>query len=230
MIGTQQTPDGPSGTRSRRTRMCAVTRDVLPEAQLIRFVAAPDGTLVPDLKASLPGRGIWIGAWRGRVAEALRKGVFQRGLKRPLNTAADLPDQVARRLRDAALGRFSLARKAGSVLAGFGKVEAALGREPIAALVVAADAADDGVRKLRQALHRRFGEHVPFPVVRLFACEELSLAIGLPNVIHAAVLQGPAGTSFADAALRLRRYDDAGDGLSGEREPGRQDTIFGTSE
>jgi predicted RNA-binding protein YlxR (DUF448 family) len=53
--------------------MCAVTREVLPESQLIRFVAAPDGSLVPDLRAKLPGRGIWIGASRERVQQALKK-------------------------------------------------------------------------------------------------------------------------------------------------------------
>ena len=143
--------------RAGRTRMCAVTRQVRPEAELIRFVAAPDGALVPDLKARLPGRGIWVGAERGTVDEALKRKVFQRGLKRQVAAPADLADAVAARLREAALGRLGLARRAGAVVTGFAKVEAAIAGEALAALIAASDAAADGQRKMGQALRRRFG-------------------------------------------------------------------------
>jgi predicted RNA-binding protein YlxR (DUF448 family) len=197
--------------RTPRTRMCAVTRAVLPESELIRFVAAPDGSIVADLKARLPGRGVWVGAERKRVAEAVKRNVFPRALQRQLSLPADLPDQVAARLKEATLGRLGLARKAREVVAGFAKVKAVIGNEPLAAIVLAADAAEDGERKISQALHRCFGSEVPVPVLRLFGSEELSLAIGRPNVIHAAVLQGPAGNSFVEAANRLQRYEGAED-------------------
>ncbi len=83
--------------------------------------------------------------------------------------------------------------------------------------MIAADAAEDGVRKIGQALRRRFGAAVPVPVFRHFSAAELGLAIGRPDVIHAAVLQGPAGRSFVEAAIRLQRYDGAGDGLTEKR-------------
>jgi uncharacterized protein len=203
--------------REGRTRMCAVARAVLPESQLIRFVAAPDGTVVADLKARLPGRGIWVGATRGAVAEAVKRNVFSRGLKEQLRPPADLPDQVAARLKEHALGRLGLARKAGAVLAGFSKVEAAIANEGLAALVIASDAAADGVRKIMQAVTRRFGSAVPIPVIRFFSAAELGLAIGRPDVIHAAVLQGPAGGSFVEAANRLQHYSGVSAGEAGER-------------
>jgi predicted RNA-binding protein YlxR (DUF448 family) len=196
--------------------MCAVTRAVMPEARLIRFVAAPDGAIVPDLKARLPGRGIWVGATREAVAEAVKRNVFSRGLKCATRPAGDLPAIVEARLREQALGRLGLARKAGAVVAGFAKVEAAVAHDRLAALVVASDAAADGVRKVAQAVRRRFGNGAPFPVIRLFSAAELGLAIGRPDVIHAAVLQGPAGISFTEAAVRLRRYSGAS---GGEAEP-----------
>ena len=115
-----------------RTRMCALTREVRPEAELIRFVAAPDGSVVADIRARLPGRGVWVGRDRKAVAEAVRKNVFARSLKAPVKPAADLADQVAARLREAALGRLGLARKAGAVVAGFAKVEAAITRGDLA--------------------------------------------------------------------------------------------------
>ena len=205
------------GRGKGRTRMCAVTRAVAPERDLIRFVAAPDGTVVADLKAKLPGRGIWVGATRETVAEAVKRNVFSRGLKEQLRPPADLADQVAARLKDYALGRLGLARKAGAVAAGFAKVEAAISGGRVAALVIASDAAADGVRKIEQALKRRFGLEIPISVIRLFSAAELGLAIGRPDVIHAAVLQGPAGESFVEAANRLQRYSGASFGETEHR-------------
>lgn len=205
------------GARGERSRCCAVSRAVLPEAELIRFVAAPDGTVVADLKRRLPGRGVWVGLDRARVAEAVRKNVFARGLKQPVRATPDLPDQVAARLREAALGRLGLARKAGAVVAGFAKVEAAVGRESLGALLIAADAAADSRRKMEQVLGRRPAELPAVTVLRRFASEEMGLALGLPNVIHAGVLQSPAGMSFVEAAIRLQRYEGVGEGRFDEQ-------------
>jgi len=197
--------------------MCALTRAVKPEAELIRFVAAPDGSVVPDIKAKLPGRGVWIGLDRGSVAQAARRNVFARSLKAPVRAAPDLADQLAALLRDAALGRLGLSRRAGGLVTGFMKVEATLACAQIAALLLAADAAEDGARKMAQAVHRNFPNGAPFPALRLFSSAELGLATGLPNVIHAAVLQGPAGKSFVEAALRLQRYEGVGGGAKDDR-------------
>ncbi|SEQ50981.1 hypothetical protein SAMN05216548_10580 [Faunimonas pinastri] len=198
-----------------RERTCIVTRQVLPETDLIRFVPAPDGTVVADLRRRLPGRGVWVSLDRERVAEAVRKNLFARSLKAAVKAPAELPDQVEARLRELALGRFGLARKAGAVVAGFSKVEAAIARDQLAGLVTASDGADDGRRKIEAALRRRFASSetpVPRPqLIRIFATEELGLALGRPNVIHAAVLHSPAGRSFVDASIRLRRYIGAAD-------------------
>jgi predicted RNA-binding protein YlxR (DUF448 family) len=211
--------------RAGRTRMCAVTRAVLPESELIRFVAAPDGSVVADLRAKLPGRGIWVGAKRRLIEEAVKRNAFQRGLKQPLTASADLPGRVGDRLKEAALGRLGLARKAGAVAAGFAKVEAAIGNDSLAGVILAADAAEDAGRRVAQALHRRFGKAPRMPLLRLFGSEELSLALGRPNVIHAAVLQGPAGKSFMEAAIRLQRYDGADDGQAEIGLAGPQDMM-----
>ncbi len=205
--------------------MCALTRAVKPEAELIRFVAAPDGTVVADIRAKLPGRGVWLSLDRRTVGEAVRKNTFARGLKKPVRPAADLADQVAARLREAALGRLGLARKAGAALAGVAKVEAAVAGESLAAVLIAADAADDGRRKMEQALRRRFGEAARPPVIRLFGAADLGLAMGRPNVIHAAVLQSPAGRSFVDATARLRRYEGIGEGEAVDRADVPQDMV-----
>ena len=65
--------NGPRTDRSATMRMCAVTREVRPIGELIRFVVAPTGEVIPDLKRKLPGRGLWVSASRRTVAEAGRR-------------------------------------------------------------------------------------------------------------------------------------------------------------
>ncbi len=194
--------------RTGRTRMCILTRRVSPEADLLRFVAGPDGALVPDLRARLPGRGVWVGLDRAIVAEAISRKLFARALKADVTAGPGIADDVAALLRKAALGRLGLARKSGAAVAGFAKVEAALAKGPVAALLTASDAADDALRKITGRLRARAREEPGKNTlhIRAFDADELGLALGRPNVIHAAVLRGPAGRSFLESAVRLIRY------------------------
>jgi predicted RNA-binding protein YlxR (DUF448 family)/ribosomal protein L30E len=215
LTATQDRDRAASRPKDGRTRMCAVTRRVLPERELVRFVATPGGEIVPDLKARLPGRGVWVSLDRTTIAAALRKGVFARALHAAVVAPEDLPDRVAALLRQAALGRLGLARKAGDAAVGFVATEQALAAGGALALVIAADGAEDGRRKIRQALHRGGASAPAVGVFERFGSEELGLALGRSHVIHAAVLRGPAGRSFMDAADRLERYLGAGGGRAG---------------
>ena len=79
--------NGPRTDKSATMRMCAVSREVRPIDELIRFVVAPSGDVIPDLKRKLPGRGLWVEASRRTVAEAVRRHQFSRGFKRSVRAA-----------------------------------------------------------------------------------------------------------------------------------------------
>lgn len=202
-------------------RTCIVTRRAGTPATLIRFVAGPDGALVPDLRGKLPGRGAWVGASRALVEEAARRKLFAKGLRRQVAVPASLADDIDALLSRDALQALSMANKAGAVTTGFSKVEARIEKGGIAALVHAAEAADDGVRKLRQALKRTFGDDaVAIPVLRTFDERELSLAIGGAGVIHAALVAGPGSDGFLARWRRLTRFRGETDGESASAENG----------
>jgi len=190
-------------TAAAAERQCAVTRIVRPREALIRFVVDPEGRVVPDLKARLPGRGVWVTAAADVVAEAARKGHFARGFQRTVAVAPDLATLVESLLARAALGALALANKAGQVVAGFAQVAEALDRGRVAGLIHAAEAAEDGKRKLDSKLR---GGDPDAPVVGRFTGEELSLALGRPYVVHAAVTGGGAGAGFLTAVARLERF------------------------
>ncbi len=188
-------------------RRCILTRLERDPDDLLRFVADPEGRLVPDLSRKLPGRGVWVTADKASVAAATKANAFAKGLKRPVTVAPDLPQAVEALFVKRVLEALSLANKAGLVTTGFEKVEALIGSGRAAALVQGADAAEDGKRKLDRkfaAIQRDSGK--AGPVVDWLTIEQLSLAIGRSNVVHAALKQGGATQRFLREAERLRRY------------------------
>ncbi len=206
------------------TRTCIVTREALPTERLIRFVAAPDGAVVPDLRHRLPGRGVWVTADAGHVATAEKRRLFARGLQAEVRVEPGLADRVALLLREAALSALSMARKAGALLTGFTKVDGALRDQPVVALIHALDAGNDGVQKLDGLARRRTeSTGAPLPVIRIFESGELDLALGRTNVIHAALLAGPAGNNA------LNRFRALADYLGGDKSAGDAPTSARTA-
>ena len=206
--------NGPRTDRSATMRMCAVSREVRPVDELIRFVLSPQGEVVPDLKRKLPGRGLWIAASRARVAEAVRRNQFSRGFKADVRAARTLPADTENLLVRSAVEALAMAAKAGQVVSGFAKVEEALGGGQATALIHASDGAADGIRKLDAKVRQRGGNHgesPPFPIVTALTSAELDLALGRANVIHAALLAGPAGKTFLSRSQILVRYRMADD-------------------
>lgn len=200
--------------REMNDRTCIVTRMHREADDLIRFVAAPDGTVVADLKRKLPGRGCWVSADRRTVDEAVRKKLFARALKAGVTASEDLGASVDRLLATAALGSLGLARKAGAVATGSAKVEAAVRAGKARLVLHALEAAPDGMRKIDQARRAvALGGGPEVPALSLFTSDEFDLALGGINVIHAAVLEGPAAEAFIKRARLLERYRGGADGM-----------------
>ncbi|MBR1251716.1 RNA-binding protein [Bradyrhizobium sp. AUGA SZCCT0169] len=206
--------NGPRTDRSATMRMCAVTREVRPIDELIRFVVSPQGEVVPDLKRKLPGRGLWVSASRRTVAEAVRRNQFSRGFKRDLRVAATLPADTEALLVRSCTEALAMVAKAGQVVSGFSKVEGALRDGEAQALIHASDGAADGIRKLDAIARQKRGnadESAEFPIVNVLTSAELDLALGRSNVIHAALLAGPASKTFLSRCQILVRYRMADD-------------------
>jgi uncharacterized protein len=184
-------------------RTCIVTRQQKPATAMIRFVIAPDGEVVADLRRRLPGRGVWVTAKSDLVAAAEKKHLFQRGFGEPVKVAPGLAGRVADQLAAAAESALALARKAGSAIAGFGKIEAALGGETVVALIHAREAAADGIAKLASAARRAGAKP---EIVNVFKGEQLDLAFGRANVIHAALLAGPASDNVLARVRALTAF------------------------
>jgi uncharacterized protein len=195
-----------SGPRTRGPeRLCIATRAVQPIGDLIRFVIGPNGEAVPDLKGKLPGRGVWVTASQDALDDAIRRKVFARGFKQDVRIPPDLLARTRHLLERSALDALAIAGKGGAVVAGFAKVEAALTHSDVLALLHAVEAAPDGVRKIDAALRRRPSAG-SLAVLQCLTSAQLDLALGRPNVIHAALLAGPSSDTVLTRLRRLERF------------------------
>ena len=185
----------------------------MPVDAMIRFVLGPDGTIVPDTDAKAEGRGVWISLSHAAVAEAVKKKAFARSLKEQVNVPPDLADLTQLRLEQRFSAALAMARKAGQFTSGASKVKSTIEQGQILALVTATDAAEDGRNKMLGALRalnhaRREGSAAgpQVPHFELLSSVQLGLALGLENVIHAALMTGQAAQSAVEKARRLARY------------------------
>jgi predicted RNA-binding protein YlxR (DUF448 family) len=194
-------------------RRCALTLEVKPAAELIRFVVGPDGVLVPDTDARADGRGVWVSLGEKIVAEAVRRKAFARSLKSAVTVPDDLPALTRHRLEQRFVNSLQMARKAGQLLTGALKVKTALETGEAIALVTATDAAEDGRKKMlatlkasSKAAQEQGLESPDRPHFELLDSAQLGLALGIESVIHAAPTQGAAGEAAVKRAERLARY------------------------
>lgn len=186
-----------------RDRQDLVTRQSLDESRLIRFVAGPDGSVAPDLARKLPGRGMWVEANRASIDAAVKKNLFARSAKAPLKPASDLSDMVERLLLKRCLEQLGLARREGVLISGFEKTAAAIRSGRAAWIIEAQDGSADGRGKiLALAKHAS-----PAPqICGVFGVDDLSLALGLENAIHAVLLKGGRADRWTLEVERLAGF------------------------
>ena len=129
-------------------RKCIATGEVQPKNGLIRFVAGPEGQLVPDILGKLPGRGTYVAADRAALEKAVSKKLFARSLKGPVTVPDGLVDEVESQLARRVIDLISLARKSGHAVAGYEKVKDWLAKEEAEILIQAVDGSGRGKSKL----------------------------------------------------------------------------------
>jgi len=189
-------------------RRCIVTRERLPKEQLIRFVVAPDKTLVLDLAATLPGRGIWLSACGDVLETARAQGglgrAFARAARGPVNVPPDLPAVLEAALLRRIVESLGLARRAGQAVAGFDKAREWL-RTGRGRLILQAS---DGSAAERARFLAGAGEGIR--VLDPLSAAELGRVFGRDHVVHIAIAPGRLGERLAVEADRLtglRRRD-----------------------
>lgn len=208
-------PESQNGARAKPSpeRSCILTRRTAARDELIRLALGPDGQVAPDVRARAPGRGAWIGVDRATLEAAQAKGKLRGALSRAFKTGDiivpdDLGERIEAALRQSVLDRLGLEAKSGFLISGSDKIEDAARRGKVRLLLHAADAAEEGNRRLDQAWRVGSDEEgsgrqgLVFPLGRAI----LSLALGRENVVHVAIVDGAAAARVGHAIERWRAF------------------------
>lgn len=161
-------------------RKCIISGEISPKQELLRFVVAPDGTVVFDRDGKLEGRGLWVTSTRDAMELAIKKNAFAKAAREAVRLPDDLVNKVEAALCQRVQQWLSLGVKAGMILSGFIKVEAALNEGHIGLLLQAIDASEDGKRKIRKHAHA-------IPVLEILTRSEMASALGREDVVHVAM-------------------------------------------
>lgn len=192
------TRGGRAKDRSTPERRCIVTGETGPKAGLIRFAISPEGVVVPDILARLPGRGLWVLAERRALDRAAAKNAFAKRAKARVTVPTDLAAQVETGLVARVAGLLSLARKAGEAVAGLEKAKAWLVDGSASLLIQAADGSPRECARLRPPEEGGKDAHIT-----TLSAAELGLAFGRERVIHAALLPGGLARQIKIDSARL---------------------------
>ncbi|WP_120076052.1 DUF448 domain-containing protein [Aurantiacibacter odishensis] len=202
-------------------RRCVLTGRTSARDDLVRLAVSPDGDVLPDALAKAPGRGAWIGVSKAELTDAMASGKLKAALSRAFKTGAldvpeDLPTRIESALKKAVLERLGLEMRSGRLILGSDRIanEARMGA--VAALYHAADAKEDGCRKLDQAWRvgldeegsGRKGERLPLDR------EALSVALGRDNVVHLALADARSAQRIAIPLGRLQTFLGAADAVA----------------
>jgi len=199
-------------------RTCILTRRKGTKDELIRLALGPAGEVAPDVRARAPGRGAWIGVTRAELDEANAKGKLKGALQRAFKSStvalpADLGERTEAALRQAALDRLGMEARSGNLINGSERVETAARSGRVAMLIHAADAGEDGCKKLDQAWRVGGGgtQGMIFPEPRTI----LSMALGRENVVHVALTDPAAASRVQHVLRRWRAFTDPDCGPEG---------------
>lgn len=166
---------------------------------------APDDTLVPDVNAKLPGRGMWITAQREAVEQARKKGLFNRSAGRAVKADPELADGIQRQLEARVLSLMGLARRAGTLELGFDAVRLSLKAVRPVWRIEASDGAADGREKLDRLARSAWGD---IPVLGCFDAETLGRASGREAIVHALLKSGAQAKAFKETVRKLEGFRD----------------------
>jgi uncharacterized protein len=185
-------------------RRCIVTKDTLPTSDLIRFVLGPDDVVTPDISERLPGRGMWVVANRDALTKAIDQDLFSKAAKQKVNIPDNLIDLSERLIVKRAIDLLSMARKSGHAICGFEKTKSAMMSDRWYILLQAKDGSAPQKQKIRPSA-------VANSYISWLTAQELGLAFGRENVIHAAVSKGGLSARILLEANRLAGFREIND-------------------
>jgi hypothetical protein len=188
-------------------RSCLGCRQVKDKGELLRFVLAPDRTVVPDILSRLPGRGAYTCCRRSCLAEAVRRNQFARSFKGAVisGAAQDIQSAVTARFEERIASYVALANKAGKTVSGSDMVEDAVRGQTAGLVIIAGDVSTEIAGRLER-LAARSGT----PCYRILSRERLGDLLGKGLRSAVGILPGGFVKSMLYELDRFRNFVEEG--------------------
>jgi uncharacterized protein len=204
-------------------RKCVLSGDRAEASALIRLALGPDGSVAPDVHAKAPGRGAWVGVTADELSKAQAKGKLAGVLKRAfketdITLAQDMAGRIEAALEKAFLDRLGLEARAGNLISGAEKIDAAARSGQVHLLLHASDASADGSGKRDQSLRVGNDEEgsgkggIKLPVDR----DAISQALGRGNAVHVALIDKKAAERVMHHLGRWLNFNGCGNASPGD--------------
>lgn len=225
-----ETPNAP-------VRKCVLSGERADNSTLIRLALGPDDSVAPDIHAKAPGRGAWIGVCATELSAAQEKGKLAGALKRAFKTSKltlcdDMAGRINSALEKAFLERLGLEARAGNLILGAEKIDAAARSGQIFLLLHASDASADGSGKRDQSLRVGNGEEgsgkggVKLPVDR----DVISAALGRSNAVHLGLIDKKAAERVMHHLGRWLNFNGCSNGMPDNGKPDMNVAVSNISE
>jgi uncharacterized protein len=212
-------------TPHKPVRKCVLTGARCEASALVRLALGPDGGVAPDVHAKAPGRGAWIGVNADALTRAQEKGKLSGALKHAFKQNVTLADDMAGRinkaLEKAFLDRLGLEARAGNLILGAEKIDAAARSGQVCLLLHASDASSDGSNKRDQSLRVGNDEEgsgkggIKLPVDR----DAISQALGRSNAVHVALINKKAAERVMHHLGRWLIFNGCSNGVPDDGAP-----------
>jgi len=180
---------------------CKTTKD---RDQLIRFVKAPDGEVVADIDAKLPGRGAYTCLNHACVRDAIQKRQFNRAFKAEIQlpSAELMVSCIAERINSRILGYIALANKAGKIVSGGSMVNDAIRSANKPGLILLAeDVSETIAEKIEQ-----IAAYNLIPCLRIMTKDDFGAIIGKAPRSALAIKQGGFVAQLTHEIKRYRNF------------------------
>ena len=187
-------------------RRCVVTRERDYRNRMLRFVVGPDGQVVPDLAAKLPGRGIWLSARRDVLETARARNAFARAARAPVSVPAGLTQMVEEGLTRRVTELLGLARRAGQAVCGFERAREWLAGNRAGIVVQARDGSREERARFLSGIR-------DVPVAAPLPAQALGAVFGRDHVVHVVVAPGRLAETLKVETDRLAGVTGQGGGM-----------------
>ena len=193
-----------SKTSHSKVFTCLSSGLKLDRTNLLKFVIAPDGSLILDLKDEFPGESFWVTSSRKILEASCKENLFSKASSKKIHIPENFLLQVETLLVKQFNSTIGFCKRSGLLVWGFEKVRTTLLRKKALLRIEALDGSDGEKLKLDSI--------TIVPVLQSLYAHEMAATLGRKRLVHCALLKRDKksvmglASSLKEKSFRLAKF------------------------